>query len=51
MVKASRERALVIYSGDLFEDRLEDRGFTIPPNVLARVDRVIREASAKAGGR
>jgi len=26
-------------------------GLTIPPNVLARADRVIREASAKAGGR
>jgi len=26
-------------------------GLTIPPNVLARADRVIKEASAKAGGR
>jgi putative ABC transport system substrate-binding protein len=26
-------------------------GLTIPPNVLARAERVIREASAKAGGR
>jgi putative tryptophan/tyrosine transport system substrate-binding protein len=26
-------------------------GVTIPPNLLARADRVIREASAKAGGR
>jgi putative ABC transport system substrate-binding protein len=26
-------------------------GLTIPPQVLARADRVIREASAKAGGR
>jgi ABC-type uncharacterized transport system substrate-binding protein len=26
-------------------------GLTIPPNVLARADRVIREASAQAGGR
>jgi putative ABC transport system substrate-binding protein len=26
-------------------------GVTISPNVLARADRVIREASAKAGGR
>jgi putative ABC transport system substrate-binding protein len=26
-------------------------GLTVPPNVLARADRVIREASAKAGGR
>jgi putative ABC transport system substrate-binding protein len=26
-------------------------GLTIPPNVLVRADRVIREASAKAGGR
>ena len=26
-------------------------GLTIPPNLLARADRVIKEASAKAGGR
>ncbi len=26
-------------------------GLTIPPNVLVRADRVIKEASAKAGGR
>ena len=26
-------------------------GFTVPPNVLVRADRVIREASAEAGGR
>jgi putative tryptophan/tyrosine transport system substrate-binding protein len=26
-------------------------GLTIPPNVLVRADKVIKEASAKAGGR
>jgi putative tryptophan/tyrosine transport system substrate-binding protein len=26
-------------------------GLTIPPSVLARADKVIKEASAKAGGR
>ena len=26
-------------------------GLTIPPNVLARADKAIKEASAKAGGR
>ncbi len=26
-------------------------GLTIPPNVLARANQVIREASAKAGGK